>query len=133
MMMWSINVLGCRVDILGTDCDQCVCMVQCCFTSTETIRLIRTGRPGTATSTFTQLLNSDAYQPTALPLGQTGSGDWECQGWTFKVAPAYSFLYLLFFSRRLVCPLFSACHSVTASKSVRAIWIAPFYFHSTLD
>ena len=31
-------------------------MVQCCFTSTETIRLIK---PRTATSTFTQLLNSD--------------------------------------------------------------------------
>ena len=35
----ELNVLGCRVDILGTNCDQCVCMVQCCFTSTETIRL----------------------------------------------------------------------------------------------
>ena len=34
------------VDILGTNCDQCVCMVQCCFTSTVTIRLIRTGSPG---------------------------------------------------------------------------------------
>ena len=42
----EFNVLGCRVDILGTNCDQCVCMVQCSFTSTETIRLIRTGSPG---------------------------------------------------------------------------------------
>ena len=33
-------------------------MVQCCFTSTETIRLIRT-----ATSTFTQLLNSEIFLP----------------------------------------------------------------------
>ena len=33
-------------NILGTNCDQCVSMVQCCFTSTETIRLIRTGSPG---------------------------------------------------------------------------------------
>ena len=33
-------------DILGTNCDQCVSMVQCCFTSTETVRLIRTGSPG---------------------------------------------------------------------------------------
>ena len=40
----ELNVLGCRVDILETNCDQC------CFTSTETIRLIRT---------LTQLLNSD--------------------------------------------------------------------------
>jgi len=29
-----------------------------CFTSTETIRAIRDGEPRTATSTFTQLLNS---------------------------------------------------------------------------
>ena len=42
----ELNVLGCRVDILGTNCDQCVRMVQCCFTSTETIRLIRTWSPG---------------------------------------------------------------------------------------
>ena len=33
-------------------------MVQCCFTSTETTRLIRDGEPRTATSTLTQLLNS---------------------------------------------------------------------------
>ena len=42
----ELNVLGCRVDILGTSCDQCVCMVRCCFTSAETIRLIKTGSPG---------------------------------------------------------------------------------------
>ena len=34
--------------------------VQCCFTSTETIRTIREGEPRTSTSTFTQLLGSDA-------------------------------------------------------------------------
>ena len=33
--------------------------VQGCFTSTETIRIIRDGEPRTATSTFTRLLNSD--------------------------------------------------------------------------
>ena len=33
-------------------------LVQCCFTSTETIRLIRDGESRTATSTFTQLLSS---------------------------------------------------------------------------
>ena len=33
-------------DILGTNCDQCLSMVQCCFTSTETVRLIRTESPG---------------------------------------------------------------------------------------
>ena len=33
-------------------------LVQCCFTSTETMRAIRDGEPKTATSTFTQPLNS---------------------------------------------------------------------------
>ena len=42
----ELHALGCRVDTLGTNCDQCVCTVQCCFTSTKTIRLIRTGSPG---------------------------------------------------------------------------------------
>ena len=45
----ELNVLGCWVDILillGTNCDQYVSMVQCCFMSTETIRLIRMGSPG---------------------------------------------------------------------------------------
>ena len=34
------------VDILGTNCDQCRSMVQYCFTSTETVRLIRDGEKG---------------------------------------------------------------------------------------
>ena len=38
------------VDILGTNCDQCLSMVPCCFTSTETIRLIRDGELRMATS-----------------------------------------------------------------------------------
>ena len=38
----ELHVVGCRVDILGTNCDQCLSMAQCCFTSTETARLIRT-------------------------------------------------------------------------------------------
>ena len=42
----GLSVLGCRADILGTNCEQCVCTVQCCFTSTKTIKLIRTGSPG---------------------------------------------------------------------------------------
>ena len=35
-------------------------LVQCCFTSTEIIRNIQDGEPRTATSTFIQLLNSEA-------------------------------------------------------------------------
>ena len=42
----ELNILGCRVDILETNCDQCRSTVQCCFTSTETVRLIKTGSPG---------------------------------------------------------------------------------------
>ena len=42
----ELRVLGCWVDILGTNCDQRLSMVQCCFTSTETVRFIRTGNPG---------------------------------------------------------------------------------------
>ena len=34
------------VDILRTSWDQCVSVVQYCFTSTETIRLVRTDSPG---------------------------------------------------------------------------------------
>ena len=34
------------VDILGTSWDQCLSMVQYCFTSMETIRLVRTEHPG---------------------------------------------------------------------------------------
>ena len=36
----ELHVLGCRLT-LGTNCDQCLSMVQCCFTSTETVGLIR--------------------------------------------------------------------------------------------
>ena len=48
------------VDTLGTNCDQCRCMVQCCFTSTETVK------PRMAFSTFTQLLNSCLYRRAKL-------------------------------------------------------------------
>ena len=34
------------VDVLGANRDQCLSMVQCCFTSTETVSLIRTESPG---------------------------------------------------------------------------------------
>ena len=33
-------------------------LLKCCFTSTETVGLLGTGLPRTATSTFTQLLRS---------------------------------------------------------------------------
>ena len=44
-----------RSDVVVSD----VKSIQCCFTSTETVGLLGTPRPGTATSTFTQPLSSD--------------------------------------------------------------------------
>ena len=85
------------VDILGTNCDQCRSMVQCCFTSTEAIRLIRAESPGRpprlshSSWTLTRLsTNYNLYEEKGepkrnraetllltnltpqLPLGQTG-------------------------------------------------------------
>ena len=42
----ELNVFGCRVDVLEANCDQCLSVVQRRFTSTETVRLLRTGNPG---------------------------------------------------------------------------------------
>ena len=51
-----------EVDVLGspylTVSTVSVAEVQCCFTSTKTIRTVRHGEPRTATSSFTQLLIS---------------------------------------------------------------------------
>jgi len=48
------------VDILRTSWDQCVSMAQYCFTSTETIRLVRTESPGRPPRlSHVQLLNCD--------------------------------------------------------------------------
>ena len=59
--------------------------VQCCFTSTETIRTIRDGQPRTSTSSFTQLLNSlkrPALQQRKSPLQLATEGGgtirWRC-------------------------------------------------------
>ena len=48
-----------------------------CFTSTETIRIIRDGEPRTATSTFTLLLSSDTSVGQIRSLISTG----EQKGW----------------------------------------------------
>ena len=83
---------GCQL----TNCDQCLSMVQCCFTSTETVRLIRVWKPKTATSTFTQLLNPEPFMlveccftstETIRLIRQEGPGQppWLSHGsWTLK-------------------------------------------------
>ena len=43
-------------------------MAECCFTSTETIGLVRDGEPRTATSTFAQLLTSVLWVHSVLML-----------------------------------------------------------------
>ena len=45
-------------DILGTNCDKRRSMVQCCFTSTETVRLIKTESPGRSPRLSHSSLNS---------------------------------------------------------------------------
>ena len=43
----ELHVLGCLLTwLLGANCDQCRRTVQYCFTSTETIRLVRSESPG---------------------------------------------------------------------------------------
>ena len=49
------------------DCSPNEPMSQCCHTSTETVRFIWDGEPRTATSTFTQLLNSESFNVVLCP------------------------------------------------------------------
>ena len=55
--------------------DSCGASFQCCFTSTETIRLIRDEGPKTATSTFTQLLGLSVAFRLQRPYGGLWMGD----------------------------------------------------------
>ena len=61
-------------DILGTNCDQWRSIVQCCFTSTETVRFVRTeshGRPprlSHSSGTLTSSTQLDSYHPLSFFL-----------------------------------------------------------------
>ena len=58
------------VDMLGTNCDRCPSTVQCCFTSTETVRLVRTEGPDGHLDSHTQLLSSDfPPEPVCMEKG----------------------------------------------------------------
>ena len=63
------------VDILGTNCDQCRSMVQCCFTSTETVRTERPGRtPRLTQSDGFKIPPFDSHYPfSGLGLVETGN------------------------------------------------------------
>ena len=66
-------------DILGTNCDLCVSMAQCCFTSTET-KAHWDEKSRTATSAFTQLLNSEprrASYSSFKRLSESKGQNWE--------------------------------------------------------
>ena len=60
------------VDILGTNCDQCRSTVQCCFTSTETVKLIRTESPALDFDTAPEL--GQAVVELCLAKSCTGTG-----------------------------------------------------------
>ena len=59
------GVSGCVSDVkteltdITTETKTQAVLVECCFTSTETVGLFRDGEPRTATSTLTQLLSSE--------------------------------------------------------------------------
>ena len=46
MVTQSLMSSDVGLTLLGTNSDHCVSMIQCCFTSTETVRFIRTESPG---------------------------------------------------------------------------------------
>ena len=70
------------------DCSRCVSQltsfprVQCCFTSTETVRTIRDGdsEPRTSTSTFTQLLSSVLWVCSMLLYVHRDRTDYQGRG-----------------------------------------------------
>jgi len=72
------------VDILRTNCDQCRSMVQCCFTSTETVGLIRTespGRPPRLSHIVKSLRSIFRSCPLCRQLESSSYPDWWLQAW----------------------------------------------------
>ena len=57
---WGREGLGRPPRLSHSSWPLCCPLVQCCFTSTETVRTVRDGEPRTSTSTFTQLLSTGA-------------------------------------------------------------------------
>ena len=75
------------VDTLGTNCDQCRSMVQCCFTSTETVRLIRTespGRPPRLSHSSWTLMSMERREEVVIWV-VWGGGGW-VRGWVWGVS-----------------------------------------------
>ena len=87
------------VDILGTRWDQCVSMVQYSFTSTETIRLIRTDSPGwpprLSHSSWTMMSAVNVFKPIyTLWAPNTESGTnhfWMTSGVTCFIPRAHTY------------------------------------------
>ena len=86
------------VDILGTSWDQCMSMVQYCYTSTETTRLVRTISPGRPSR-----LSHSSWTMTVLLLG-SWSLTWTGFGKRRIRKHHSSSLFFFFFS-----PLFCCC------------------------
>ena len=87
------------IDILGTNCDQCPSTVQCCFTSTETVRLIRTKSPGrpprlSHSSRALPLAHWRAQSLNTLPCGdhaQSSGAESRWPSWAFRPNDSYGF------------------------------------------
>ena len=82
---WSrASCLRMSVDILGTNYDQCLSMVQCCSVSTETIMLVRTESPGRPSRlshsswTLTHCLPGLSEVLSPLPLPPAGYKNKKC-------------------------------------------------------
>ena len=69
--------------------------VQSCFTSTETISTIRDGEPRTATSTFTQVLNSDPLETKVILMRLNSSS------FFFPFFSSFFFFFKVFFTQQL--------------------------------
>ena len=76
--IYASHVVVCKLASLTMTTSAALSAVQCCFPSTEPIRLIRDGGPRTATSTLTQLLSSalSAWLLVALTAQQAASFVW---------------------------------------------------------
>ena len=104
---------------LGTSSDQCRSLVQCCFTSTRTIRLIRTESPGwpPRLSHSSWTAGKDAFPPVASYIYPT------FQAHSYSVTQCAQALYIPYISGTL-----GDTHSVT--QCAQALYIP--YISGTL-
>ncbi len=102
------------VDILRTNCDQCRSMVQCCFTSTETVGLIRTespGRPPRLSHIVKSLRSIFRSCPLCRQLESSSYPDWWLQAWPRRAVTGQGKMFVG------DSPLFPPCTASSRSGS----------------